>query len=300
MLKSLLIGDNAFIGVSHLSQVHARQKLRQLRIATIVDVIAEAVACGATGYTFTVHPNNLQILTALEKAERLRGLQIWPVLPYAAGYVRTVNEKGMTGLIGDVLSGLRFTDKAKILLSSGLSAVTFDPMRMLNSLVDMQLANILKLKEAKLRTVLLHEVITDLGISFQTRELFDSYVRHIRDNYDAMPGFVTRNFVRFVRYFQDSSLSLKDTVIMTPFNSIGFQMNPSKETCERYLSDLTDGNVIAMSIMAGGYLTLDEATQYLRTIRGISGTVVGVSTKHHAQETFTKLSSLAAELTSTW
>jgi hypothetical protein len=293
LLKSLLIGDNAFIGVNHLSQIRARQKLQQLRLDTIVDVIAEAVASGATGYTFSVHPNNLQILTALEKTEQLGRVEMWPVLPYAAGYVRTVNEKGMTGLIGDVLSGLKFTDKAKALLNSSISAITFDPIRMLNSFVDMQLANILNLKECNLRTVLLHEVITDLAISFQARQLFDSYVRHIKDKYDAMPGFVTRNFARFVKYFQASDLPLRDTVIMTPFNSIGFQMNPSKEYCERCLSDLTEGNVIAMSIMAGGYLTLDEVVQYLQTLRGISGTVVGVSTKQHAQQTFTRLSSLA-------
>ena len=243
MLKNILIGDNAFIGVSHLSQIHARQKLQQLRLDAIVDVIGEAVACGAIGYTFTVHPKNLQILTALEEAEELGGLQIWPVLPYAAGYVRTVNEKGMTGLIGDVLSGLRFTDKAKVLLSSGISAATFDSVRMLNTFVDMQLANIRNFKDVRLRTVLLHEIITDLGISFQTKQLFDSYVRHIRDNYDAMPGFVTRNFVRFVRYFQEARLSLEDTVIMTPFNAIGFQMNPSKETCERCLSTLLKGTL---------------------------------------------------------
>jgi hypothetical protein len=288
LLKSLLIGDNAFIGVSHLSQVHARQKLHQLRLDTIVDVIGEAAASGATGYTFSVHPNNFRILTALEKTGKLKGLEIWPVLPYAAGYVRTINEKGMAGLISEVLSGLGFADKAKFLVSSGISAVTFDPARMLNTFVDMQLANILNLKKVSLRTVLLHEVITDLGISFQTRQLFNSYMRHIQDKYNATPGFVTRNFVRFVRYFQEASLSLKDTVIMTPFNSIGFQMNPSKEACERCLSDLTDGNVIAMSIMAGGYLTLDKAAQYLQALRGISGIVVGVSTKQHAQQTFTR------------
>lgn len=295
LLKNLLIGDNAFIGVSHLSQIRARQKFQQLRLDTIVDVIAEGVACGATGYTFSVHPNNLQILTALEKTEKLGGLEIWPVLPYAAGYVRTVNEKGMTGLIGDVMSGLRLTDKAKVLLSSGISAITFDSVRMLNTFVDMQLANIRNLKDVRLRTVLLHEVITDLGISFEIRQLFDSYIRHIQDKYDAMPGFVTRNFVRFVRYFQEAGLSLKNTVIMTPFNSIGYQMNPSRETCERCLSELTDGNVIAMSIMAGGYLGLDEAAQYLHGL-SLSGAVVGVSTKQHAQQTFTRLGNLAGEL----
>lgn len=299
MLNSLLIGDNAFIGVSHLAQVHARQRLGQLRLDTIVDVIAEGVASGATGFTFSVHPNNLHVLKALEKADQLGGIEIWPVLPYAAGYVRTVNEKGMTGLIGDVLSGLSFTGKAKALLGSGISAITLDPFRMLSTFVDMQLASILKLREANLRTVLLHEVITDLGISFQTGDLFDSYMHHIQDKYDAMPGFVTRNFARFVKYFQDSSLSLKDTVIMTPFNPVGFQMNPSKESCEQCLSGLTDGYVIAMSILAGGYLTLEEAAQYLQTLRGISGTVAGVSTKQHAQQTFTKLRSLGAALTAT-
>jgi hypothetical protein len=296
LLRSLLIGDNAFTGVSHLSQVRARQKLQQLRLDTIVDVIAEAVACGARGYTFSVHPNNLQILTALEKAEKLGGVEIWPVLPYAAGYVRTVNEKGMTGLLGDVLSGLRFTDKAKVLLTSGISAVTFDPIRMLNTFVDMQLASILNLKEANLRTVLLHDVITDLGISFQTRQLFDSYIHHIQDKYNATPGFVTRNFVRFVEYFREAGFSLKDTLILTPFNAIGFQMNPSKEMCEQCLSKLTDGNVIAMSMLAAGYLELDDAIEYLRRLPNLAGVAVGVSSTEHAKQTFTKLKAWDAEL----
>ena len=289
MLKDLLIGDNAFIGVSHLSQIRARQRLQQLRRDTIVDVIAEAVDCGATGYTFSVHPNNLQILMALQKAQRLQGLQIWPVLPYAAGYVRTVNEKGMAGLISDVLSGLSLADKAKVLLSSGISAVTFDPVRMLNTFVDMQLANILSLKGANLRSVLLHEIITDLAISFQAKQLFDSFMRHIRDRYDAEPGFVTRNFVRFANFFDDSGLSLKDAIIMTPFNKVGFQMNPSRKSCETCLSNLNEGQVIAMSILAGGYLKLDEAVEYVRAINKISGIAVGVSSIDHAKETFTRL-----------
>jgi hypothetical protein len=47
-----------------------------------------------------------------------------------------------------------------------------------------------------------------------------------------------------------------------------------------------------MSIMAGGYLRLDEATDYLSTLPNLSGIAVGVSSKEHAQETFTKLGTL--------
>ena len=75
---------------------------------------------------------------------------------------------------------------------------------------------------------------------------------------------------------------------MTPFNSIGFQMSPSREACELCLSGLSDADVIAMSIMAGGYLNLDQAFQYLRTLPKLSGVAIGASSKEHAEETFRK------------
>jgi hypothetical protein len=140
--------------------------------------------------------------------------------------------------------------------------------------------------------VLLHEVITDLGLSLQAKELFDSYMQHVRAKYHVPPGFVTRNFVRFVNLFRESGLSLKDIVIMTPFNKIGFQMNPSRQSCEASLLGLTEGTVVAMSTMAGGYLNLDEAVEYLRTLQNISGIVVGVSSEEHAQQTFARLAPL--------
>jgi hypothetical protein len=294
LLKWLLIGDNAFIGVSHLSHAKARQKLEQLRLENIVEVIKNAVSCGATGFAFTVHPTNLKILKALDDTEIVDGgLEILPVLPYAAGYVRAVNEKGMSGLLTEVLTQLPLRERAKLLVQGGISAVTLDPFGMLDAYVDMELSGLRVFKWAKLKTVLLHEVVTDIGLSFRSKDLFNSYVRHIRDKYHAMPGFVTRNFVSFVRFFLDSGLSMSGTVIMTPMNSIGFQMNPSKESCERCLAQMSNGNVVAMSILAGGYLRLEEAIEYLRGLQNLSGVVVGVSSKTHSEETFTRLRRLA-------
>ena len=77
---------------------------------------------------------------------------------------------------------------------------------------------------------------------------------------------------------------LSDIIIMTPFNSIGFQMNPSRQSCEECLSKMNDANVIAMSILAGGYLSLDQATTYIKTLSKLSGVVIGVSTADHAGE----------------
>ena len=295
MLKSLLIGDNAFIGVSHLSHTRARERVRQLRLDTINEVFGEAISHSATGFAFTVHPTNLKILTAMKEAGTLgSSFEICPILPYAAGYVRTANEKGVMGLIKDTMSKLPMS-KPNIILKGGLSAVSLDPVGMLNAYVDMELTGIMSLRCGNLMAVLMHEVLTDLGISFQAKGLFDSFMSHIRKEYDAMPGFVTRNLVRFVRFFEGSGLSLKDTVIMTPLNSIGFQMTPSKESCESCLSQISDSHVIAMSIMAGGYLGLDAAIEYLRRLQNLSGIVAGVSSREHAIETFTKLKMLLSE-----
>lgn len=297
-LENLLIGDNPFIGVSHLSQVAARERVERLRLQQIITIIERAISSGASGFTFSTHPTNLRILKTMKDAGTIKGnFDICPVLPYAEGYVRVTNEKGTIGLLNEVLSQLPLSGKAKLLVDGGLFAATFDTIRMLKAYVDMELARYLsvKPKPAKLRTVLLHEIITDLALSFEARLFFDSFIQHIRAKYDAKPGFVTRNFVRFTNFFQKNGLSLKEVVIMTPFNKIGFQMNPSKKACETCLSNSTEGEVIAISILAGGFFGLDEAIEYLRAFPALSGLALGVSSEQHAVESFTRLRTLLAK-----
>jgi len=294
-VRSLLIGDNAFIGVSHLSQSTAREKVEKLDAGAIVEVIEKAISFGASGFTFSTHPMNLQILKALQDARTIKaGFGLYPVLPYAEGYVRITNEKGGIGLVREVLSRLTLSGKVKAVAKAGISAMKLDPVSLLRTYVDMELESYLSAKpeNTHLGAVLLHEVVTDLGASFRTGRLFESFMQHVHDSYGVRPGFVTRNFVRFVKFFQDEGFSLKDVAIMTPFNRIGFQMNPSRESCEACLQHLSDGNVLAMSILAGGYLPLNEAVEYLRGIPNLEGIAVGVSSKRHAEQTFTSLRTL--------
>jgi hypothetical protein len=288
----LLIGDNSFIGVSHLSQERARDRTNKLNVESIVEVICSALSSGATGYTFSTHPTNSQILEALGASDKFPGqFDLYPVLPYAEGYVRLANEKGMTGLVNEVLSGLSMSDKVKLLVEGGFSALRLDLAGMLRTYVDAELKGYLgtKPKNATLRSVLLHEVVTDLCLGLRETRLLDLFARHVRDNYGARPGFVTYNLPRLVKLFQDAGISLEDFVIMAPFNSVGFQMSPSRESCEMCLSHLSEGDVIAMSTMAGGFLRLDDAVAYIRTLPKLSGIAVGASSGEHAQETYAKL-----------
>lgn len=130
-LKTVLIGDNSFIGVSHLSQERARERIERLDVKSIVEIIETAVSCRATGYTFSTHPVNLQIVKALKGSGKIvDGFGLYPVLPYAQAYVRLANEKGMRGLVDETLSKLSLSDKAKALFKSGLSALRLDPLGM--------------------------------------------------------------------------------------------------------------------------------------------------------------------------
>jgi hypothetical protein len=280
--------------VSHLSQERARDRTDKLNIESIVEVICSALSCGATGYTFSTHPTNVEVLKALGASDKVpRQFDLYPVVPYAEGYVRLANEKGMTGLVNEILSRLSLQDRAKLLVEGGFSALRLDPAGMLKTYLDAELKGYLstKPKNATLQSVLLHEVLTDLCLGFQETHLLNLFAQHVRENFHVKPGFVTYNLARFVDLFEEAGLSLMDVVIMTPFNSLGYQMSPSRDSCEASLSSLREANVIAMSIMAGGYLKLEEAIEYVLNLPNLSGVAVGVSSKEHAQTTFTRLSS---------
>ncbi|MGA3297228.1 MAG: hypothetical protein ABSD41_07230 [Candidatus Bathyarchaeia archaeon] len=139
---------------------------------------------------------------------------------------------------------------------------------------------------------LVHDIwkfLTDLCLGLKEVHLLDAFAQHIREKYHAKPGFVTYNLVSFVELFRKAGMIMKDVVIMTPFNSIGYQMSPSRQSCETCLSFLYQGDVIAMSIMAGGFLKVQEAINYVRSLPNFSGVAVGVSSKEHAHNTFTRL-----------
>jgi hypothetical protein len=264
-----------------------------------VKIIEAATEAGASGYTFSTHPINLQILAELKHSDVLKDdFELHPVLPYAQGYVRLANEKGMRGLVNETLSKLPVLDRARTVIETGFSALRLDPIGLMKSYLDLELQPYLNAKpeNSHIRSVLLHEVVTDLCLGLRNVRMLDAFAQHIREKYHASPGFVTYNLVRFVEVFRQAGLALEDLTIMTPFNSIGFQMSPSRQSCEVCLSGLPKTDLIAMSIMAGGYLKFDEAIDYVCSLPNLSGVAAGVSSTEHAHNTFTKLRAITGEV----
>jgi hypothetical protein len=169
----------------------------------------------------------------------------------------------------------------------GLGAVMkADPKALLETYLSYELSRIKSAaKHTKPASILLHEVVTDMSLGLKLRWLFESYIEFM-SNRGITAGFNTRNLPYLVKRFKEWDIDLAQMFIATPFNKVGFQMNPSRAECERILRDVPESKVFAISILAAGYLQPSAAVEYLAQFPNLKGIVVGVSRKQQALETF--------------
>jgi hypothetical protein len=148
------------------------------------------------------------------------------------------------------------------------------------------------------KVLLLHDIFTDLLIAFKAHDVVLRFLRSA-EQLKVMPGLVTRNFALTVETLKEWDIDTARLVICAPFNKVGFQMNPSKEACEKALHSI-EGNIIAMSVLAGGYFAPTEALGYLEKLPNIGSIVAGASTIKQAQDTFTTLNKFHPLVHSEW
>ena len=291
-IDRFLLGDNPFIGVDHLSQERSRERRGgRLDSRTVSEIIDTALSHGAQGLVCSAHQNIKSVLEFMRETAHPKSFGIYLIVPDAQSHVRLASERGMIGLLTEVLGGLSLKKKAQVMIGGGFSTLIADPRRIMKTYLDTEIFGFSKTLpiNAKIKSVFLHELITELMVSFKMAELAHEYIDFTKGNLNVKPGFVTRNFARFIDFADEADLPMKEIVCLTPFNRVGFQMNPSRELCEDRLHRAKDISIIAMSILAGGYLSIEDATAYIKNLRAEVSCVVGCSSKQHASETFTIL-----------
>lgn len=290
----LLVGDNPFHGISHLSQERSRARGNRIcRVEHAAELVKISLENGANGFMFSVSETTLSILKTLRQEGRTNNLKLYAIVPYAYEYVRQTTQAGGISALGKKIA-------KQIVLSANVKAVAMG----LKGLIRMDLVAFLKayliyevsrIKSAAgrhvfLDSVLLHEIITEMALALDLEWLFTSFIEFMLRS-GIKPGFETRNFCCLVNKFSEWGIDFGDVIIATPFNKIGFQMNPSKIDCENALISLSNFNVIAMSVLAAGSIKPLEAINYIKNLPNLKGVVVGVSKEQHARETFQILNS---------
>lgn len=294
MLERVLLGDSPFIGADPLIQDRARESLAQLRPEEMVRVMRAAFASGADGFVFYTHPTNLSAFKLLSSQDPEISFDMYPLFPYAQDYVRGATEMGTVGLLMERLKRLTLAGKIKAVFEGGLAALTLDPHKLLAMTLQAEIGDFLKAAppRARLKGVFLHDVIVDLSVALGLREMIETYIASVVGEYGVKPGLTTRNFTRLVGFLENNNISMNNLMIMAPFNSLGFQMNPSRQACEETLATRNDLDVVAMGLLSAGLLDLESALAYVKRLKNLRSVVVGASREEHALTTFAALTGL--------
>jgi len=265
-----------------LSHEIARQKAaKSQNFSNILEVLNFSFNMGINKMVVSTHPQLKDLIQHLKNNSQLIDkFEFYPILPYAQGYVSKVNEMGMINALKDILNSASFQNKISILAKGGLGALRKNFFNLFKVLIDIEL---LKLQNSKINTVFLHDVVTDLALSLGMKKVFQTFQEHIHKKHKLKSGLVTKNFPLLISKLNE--WELKFPKIMTSFNPIGFQMNPSRTECEKAILDY-EGEIIAMSVLAGGFLKIKDAHEYLSHIPQIKSVVIGVSSSEHAKNSF--------------
>jgi hypothetical protein len=287
--KTLLVGDNPFHGISHLTQERSRKRgdsIRQIEYAA--GLVMTALENGADGFMFSVSETTLSILKEIGKTRKYDNIKLHAIVPYAYEYVRLATKVGgIPGLAKQMVKQIIYSRSLKT-IGMGIRALFgMDPKTLMKTYVLYEISRIKSAfgKHANLASVILHEVITEMALAFDLDWFFKSYI-DFSTGLGIKPGFETRNFSYLVDKFDSWGIDFREVIVVSAFNKVGFQMNPSQNSCEQALLKVEGGEVIAMSLLASGYLKPPEAIDYINTLPNITGVVVGVSKEHHARETF--------------
>jgi hypothetical protein len=287
--KALLIGDNPFHNISHLSQERSRtRKSVSVWPEKAADLVCLSFENGANGFMFSVSDTTLAILKAIRKRSEIERLSLYAIVPYAYEYVRIANQKGgLSGLAKRFGRQLVASRKLGAVASGVKGVLQMDPSSLLRTYLSYEISRIQANagKKAKIEAVFLHELITDMALALNLDWLFDAYSEWLLKR-DITPGFNTCNFPFLIEKLREWHHDLEQFVIAAPFNKVGFQMNPSRMECEKALANINAPITIAISVLAAGYLKLPQAVDYITGLPNLKGVAVGISTEKHARQTF--------------
>lgn len=291
-IDQVILGDNQFFGVNHMSQDKGRATYEQFKdMNEIKRILNYGLSKGVRGVMFSTHPSIYEICDMIRADENLKNnLNIYVNVPYIIKYVSMVTEMGMYNTMKTMLKGKSGSGKTKFLLETGANIITLNHLGILERLIDVELAPFHGLN---VKAVFLHNALCDLILGYNMKEVAVAFDRYIRKRYHAIPAYGTLNFSAFSEFLDN--IGLHNSLIMTSVNKKGFLMNPSRD---QVVEDIAKSShtVLAMATLASGRLHPEEAYSFISET-AVQNVVVGLSSQKHADETFALIQKYVLERT---
>jgi len=282
MLDRIILGDNQFFGINHMSEEKARALAIRFRdLGSILRVIDTAWECGVRGFMFNTHDQVEKICDHFRaRPGKYADLRIYPSMPYAHKYANAVHEKGLIGALNSFLvHGRSVGQVASTVLRGGMSILNRDIVEVMRLLID---AEMRIFRGLNVPAIFLQNIITDLLLGCGAREAFVAFADHIRKAYGAEPAFNSMNMPALVDFLL--SCGLEAPIVCSAINKTGFLMTPGQQEYERTLAS-KPFRPMAMSILASGAISPREAIEYVCGLPNIQAIVFGASSKEHIAQT---------------
>ncbi len=284
-MDKVILGDNQFFAVNHLSDERSRQQaIRFKEDQAIIDVLDIAIDCGVNTFMCTTHDRIANICEHVRKnPDKYKDFKFHPCMPYAHKYANAVTELGILGTLKAYLPGNILSVASK----AGIAYVRKDFPSLMELLVD---AEMKMFTGTKTPVIFLQNIITDMLMGLGMRELLVHFAEYVKKKYNADAGFITMNMPHLVDLCEEEGI--KNPVICSSINKIGFRMSPSIEKYEEYLRSDKEFRPIAMQCLAAGALGAQEAMEYVCQFPKIESVLFGASSRAHIQQNYDLINSL--------
>ena len=282
MLHKVILGDNQFFGINHMSEEKAQALAERFwDRKAITDVIDVAYECGIRGFMLNTNQRAGEICDYFrENKEKYSDMWFYASLPYAHKYANAVGEKGIFGAIKDIIiSNSGAGEIIGLLTKGGMSFFEKDMIKVMELLVQIEMKIF---RGLNVKVIFLQNIVTDLLLGFGVKDVFVAFYEFIKNKFGVEAGFVTMNMPKLVDFLL--ACGIENPIVCSSINKAGYFMNPDQESYEIALKE-KKFRPIAMSILASGAVRPTEAVDYVCGELGIQSVVFGASSRPHILET---------------
>lgn len=169
-------------------------------------------------------------------------------VPNMAAFVRDVTEYGNIGAIVRRALNLSFTSLIKMAWWNKFNLLKLakkDFATGVSVLVQMEILQILKYHP---KMIALTDQVSDLAVALQNKPILSQFLSTTKQ-VDVQPAFITNNLISMVQTL--SRLQVRGVKIVTPFNTNGYEMNPSQAEVEQMLQMMDPTLVYAINSAVG-------------------------------------------------
>lgn len=283
-IDKIIFGDNQFFGINHMSQEKAQQLAEKFYDnSAIFKVYQMAFDCGIDAIMLNSNDRAKAICEHfVSNKSKYPDLNWYPSIPYPHKYANLISEKGIVPTINEIL----FKDNSAMgilgMITKGSAAVFGkDAIKMMQMLIDLEMKIF---KGLNVKVIFLQNIITDLILGYDIKEIFIEYCNYIRKKYKVLPGLITQNMPMLKAKLE--LWGIEEVVICTSFNKIGYLMSPDLESYITAVknNDSSKYQLMAMSTLASGAIPATDAYEFINQ-QNVQSVVFGASSKKHIEET---------------